>query len=282
MTKTQLKLTKSDLRKAREFIRLNTSARELRRIYFQNDALFSRFNEWRTLYDWNLNLNTNRETLFHDWFLSDSYQIFPRAPFYRERKDVVAVLGIESGVWLYNTTSHRGYCNALNCNKPVTFITQKPIGHVFFFDIDELISTKELHTILETVMYEYDISHFVMTQTNKGYHVWSTEIRPQKVGWYQVFRNLKNVLASDYEFNAQWILRIGSKGSSPPPDVIGFLENEEISNIQISLGHIAILKNYGNMPKIEQELRLEENNHILLNTYARLVQYKSWDVDKID
>ncbi len=125
-------------------------------------------------------------------------------------------------------------------------------------------------------MYEYNVSHFIITQTTKGYHVWSTEIRPQKVSWFPVFLNLKKATPSDYEFNSQWILRVGCKGNRSPPYYIGSMTNEEIIRERVSNGHLAILKAYAKMPSNVG------SEHLRLNTYARLVQYKSWDVDKTE
>ncbi len=270
MESKQSKLTNKELRLTEEIFAKNMTEYDHKQVFWNNERLFCRFDEWDSVHDWHIQLNTYGE------YFTPGYRIFPRAPFYREYKKTIAILGIESGVWMYNRTADRGYCNALNCNKPVTFITQKPIGHVFFFDIDEKISYKELTILLEAIMYEQNISHFIITETTKGYHVWSTEIKNQKIAWFPVFLNLKYATNSDYEFNSQWILRIGRKGNRTPPRYIGSMVNEEILRARCSNGHLAILRNYAYMSsKVIPE-------HLHMNTYARLVQYKSWDVDTDD
>lgn len=227
-------------------------------------------------------------------FIDSEHEIAPIPPFYREKKVTIQVLGTESLVWDWDDRDMIGECTHRNCRSSVRFFANKPLGHIFFFDIDEkpYKNVNDLIEELRLVIFTFGFSHFILTETTKGFHIWICEIRKQKIDFYSLFRTLQSMYVTDYEFHGQWILRLGNKQEKEPPKYVAMRTSEEIaeessSHIlslvpQISMAHLTLLNKYAGMPKYV--------NHLLgkyfVNrpTFARQVLYHSFDTHgvKID
>lgn len=216
--------------------------------------------------------------------IPSTHEIAPVPPFYREKKPTVQVLGTENLVWSWNYRDLKGECTHRNCRSEVRFYAAKPLGHVFFFDIDEKVWENKVDAIreLRLVLFPFDVSHFILTETVKGFHLWILDIREHKTEWYSLFRTLKHNYESDYEFGGQWILRLGRKQKKPEPFFYGHAVNPDCKWKQISEAHLTLLNRYATMPKLVNYYINQTN--CLVKTFARQVLYHSFDVHgvKID
>lgn len=209
--------------------------------------------------------------------VQEGFIIAPVPPFYREKHDEIAVLGVENRVWLMKDASVKGQCSNPVCLSKAHFFDGECYGHVFFYDIDEKVSLDHLAIILNGLMEEFQVSNFIITETTKGYHIWSLDIRKNKVAWFPLFKALNHLYPSDYEFMGQWILRLGSKRQAKPPKVVEIIINHHSVIAQISLAHLSILMSYaGLLPKDAK--RLKEAS-IRTNSFAKMVIYHSWKID---
>jgi hypothetical protein len=210
--------------------------------------------------------------------IPSGFEIGTIPPFYREKKATQQVLGVENLVWDWNQRDMVGQCTKRNCNADVRFYASKPLGHIFFFDIDEKEENYPLYVYeeLKTIIGHYGFSHFLLTETTKGYHIWIVEIRANKIDYFPLFQTLKKRYKSDYEFGGQWILRLGVKPDKPAPDFKAVAFIRENGNKQLSRGHLTLLRTYAKMP-LSIITKLAEFN-TLQSTFARQVVYHTFDV----
>lgn len=154
--------------------------------------------------------------------------------------------------------------------------TKKKLGYCFFFDIDHKVHEEGLMIELETLMYAHNISHLVVTETKKGYHIWCLEYKKHKIGWHTLFMDLKRLHGTDYEFLSDWILRIGSKPNNPAPKFLWMVTNhDKMEETYISTAHALILNRSAEM---SSRLYLDLQYHYnLVNTFATLLEYRSWN-----
>lgn len=204
-------------------------------------------------------------------YIPTGFEIANIAPYYRKKHGTIRVLGTESLCWRWSDRKLEGECTNRNCRSSVHFYATKPIGHVLFFDIDT--REKDVVQKVKEIVFFHGFSHFILTKTARGYHIWICEIVKEKIAFFELFMNLKRQFGSDYVFHGQWILRLGKKQLKKPPRYFAHGINREITNRPISLAHLTLLRGYAKLPnKISQKI---VKNQIPVETFARQVLYHS-------
>lgn len=212
--------------------------------------------------------------------IDSDHEISQVPPFYRQKKKTIAVLGAENLCWLMSETDDVGQCTNRNCRSSVHFYARKPIGYVFFFDIDEREDIDKVLNFLDETAIEFGVSHFILTETTKGFHVWSADIKPHKAGWNEVFQRFKKRFESDYEYMSQWILRLGAKKRNPSPRYIGSGIYSDHHETEVSLSHLLLLQRYAGLPDSILNLIIQSTRPV--NTFSRQVIYHSWKIEEND
>lgn len=230
------------------------------------------------------------------WFVSDDelawymvlptdWKIFGSAPYVRRMPpysvknqgnvDPIQVLGVFNWCWMWPSEAASYICNNVNCGSKATHLKSNRLGHTFFYDIDEcLYSNSYLREVLLPIMDKHEVGHVIVTSTEFGYHLWSMEIRANKIDWFPFFRDCQKAFPSDYEFLSDWILRIGNKSNKAAPHFAMAITNLKDDGRPISAGHIAILCHYAKLPQNIAHLLAKDNKEE--NTYVQLVNYQSW------
>jgi len=205
-------------------------------------------------------------------YIPTGFKIVPVPPFYREEMKTVQVLGVENSCWDWGDRHLTGQCSHRNCKSGVRFYASKPIGHTFFFDIDS--REKNIIQIVKEIVFFHGFSHFIITKTAKGFHIWICEITQQKMAFFELFNNLKRHFDSDYEFHGQWVLRLGGKQLKTPPRYFTHGINRKVFGRPISNAHLVLLKRYAKVPaRVIQKI---VKNQIRVKTFAKQVLYHSF------
>lgn len=201
-----------------------------------------------------------------DRYIDDGWQVNPFPPFLRP-KVPFTVKNTQGDQWVMVDGVK---------NEVQDWSSRKHLGHTFFFDIDEVLPVAEVVLALIELVYSEDISHLVLTQTKAGFHVWSTEIKENKVGWFRLFMNLKNLYKSDYEFQSNWILRTGRKGVARAPYMSAFICNEDVSDRPFSTSHLFILFAHADLDPKSVDWVLDTQKKV--ESYLEILQYRSWNL----
>jgi len=154
-------------------------------------------------------------------------------------------------------------------------ITKKQLGYCFFFDIDKKVDEDLLFSVLESLCIVHNLTHLIVTETLKGYHIWCLEFKKHKVGWFGLFMNLKHIYNSDYEFMSDWILRIGDKPNNPAPKFMEIVFNDPHYFPKMSDGHLLILHGYAKLPHRVMESLVSYCDWI--PTFIDILEYRSWN-----
>ena len=224
----------------------------------------------------------NKKRCAEDWIISSSAPFSrPRVPFSVKNLgniDPVGVLGIRSRVWAWNLNKIAFKCNNPNCRQSMSYTDYNHVGHIFMFDVDEPLRPNDESFLLASVAKEFDVSHLVLARTRAGFHIISFDIRKNKIDWFPLFMRLKTLYKSDYEFSADWILRVGFKGNSPPPEIISYIHGKRSKRQPISSAHMSVYKHYNDLS--DTQLRIITGRNSLFNSWCDLIIYKSWNYQK--
>lgn len=141
---------------------------------------------------------------------------------------------------------------------------KKPLGHVFFFDVDKLLEMKDRSFLFYASM-KHKAQFFVL-KTSAGFHVVSFKVfRPYE--YLRLWSDfMENYPDTDYRYDvSNKILRLSEKGKSPKPEFVMCMGTNE-SNV--SSGHVSAYVGAG-------IIRQEDVNGDMKKTFCRLMFYES-------
>lgn len=218
-------------------------------------------------------------------FYNGDLQIHANPPFVRPKVPITAVnksggkayavLGVSADVYPFSHLSEEGVSKCCGKIRRIPIYKRRSVGSCFFYDIDVQVPKKELTRLIQELMYAYDLSHLIYVNTYRGHHLYCLEYKP-KIEWYSLFRNCQALWPGDYEFQIEWVLRIGARGWIPAPNGGGVIPHFKVQDRFISGAHLTILEKNIGLPEVVRCYM--KHSSIIANTYAHIVQYRSWNV----